>query len=158
MKSLLVGVFSSVGLLAATSAAAADPKVSAPIQAFVDSFNKGDLKTAAATHTADAIIIDEVAPYVWRGPNAVESWLGDLVKDSTVKNLTDPSVAISPATRELVSGDRAYVIVPAVYSFKDDGKPMREVAQMTFSLQKDAAGAWKINAWAWTGPDPSPAN
>lgn len=158
MKSLLVGLFCSMGLAAATDAAAADPQLAAPIQAFIDSFNKGDLKAAVATHTGDVAIVDEVAPHVWRGPGAVEAWAGDLAKDATAKGLTDQSVALSPATREVVSGDRAYVIVPAVYSFKDRGKAMREAAQMTFSLQKDAAGAWKINAWAWTGPEPSPAN
>ncbi|MDP3855676.1 nuclear transport factor 2 family protein [Phenylobacterium sp.] len=158
MKSLLVGLLCSIGLATATTAAAADARLAAPIGQFIDSFNKGDLKAAVATHMGDVAIVDEVAPFVWRGPGAVEAWAGDLAKDATAKGLTDQSVALSPATRELVSGDRAYVIVPAVYSFKDHGKPMREAAQMTFSLRKDAAGAWKINAWTWTGPDPSPAN
>ena len=50
------------------------------------------------------------------------------------------------------TSDRAYVVVPAVYSFKQRGAAMREAAQMTFVLKKSAAGSWLIDAWTWTGP------
>jgi len=56
-----------------------------------------------------------------------------------------------------VSGQTAYVVVAATYTFKQKGVAMREPAQMTFSLAKEAAG-WKIAGWTWTGPDPVPAN
>jgi hypothetical protein len=33
---------------------------------------------------------------------------------------------------------------------------MREEAQMTFVLEKEAGG-WMIHGWAWTGPKPKAA-
>jgi hypothetical protein len=58
------------------SVVAADDPVLQPILKFMDSFNKGDVAGAAATHAANAdlSITDEVAPYLWRGAKAFESW------------------------------------------------------------------------------------
>jgi hypothetical protein len=94
-----------------------------------------------------------VAPYVWHGPQAFEEWSAALGTDSEKKGITEQAVAISAPTREEVDGDRAYVIVPAVYTFKERGVAMREAAHMTFVLRKGADG-WLIHGWTWTGPKP----
>ena len=60
------------------------------------------------------------------------------------------------ATRSEIEGDVAYVIVPTVYNYKQDGKPTREEGQMTFVLHGSTAG-WKISAWTWTGVKPHAA-
>ena len=54
-------------------------------------------------------------------------------------------MTIRAPTRVEIEGDGAYVIVPAVYSFKEKGVPMRATAQMTFALKK-GAGGWLIHA------------
>jgi ketosteroid isomerase-like protein len=151
MKSLAI-VFAA---LLASPALAADPAVEAPIRTFLDSFNKGDVAAAAATHVSGGVtIVDEVAPYRW---SSFQDWLGALDKESKDGGLTDQSVtATGPIVRELVSGDSAYVILPVRYAFKARGKPMREDAQMTFVLSREAGG-WKIAGWTWTGPDPRPS-
>ncbi|MFN1222457.1 hypothetical protein, partial [Enterococcus faecium] len=64
-------------------------------------------------------------------------------------------VTISTPTREMITGDHAYVVVPAVYSFTQRGTKMAEQAQITFVLARGADG-WKITDWTWTGPNPSP--
>jgi len=50
---------------AVANAEAADPQLMAPIQKFIDSFNKGDLETAATTHAAgaDLTILAEAPPW-----------------------------------------------------------------------------------------------
>jgi hypothetical protein len=126
-----------------------------PIQTFIDSFNRGDAAAAAATHAAgaDLAIIDEFPPFLWQGPSAFQSWSADLDGDSKKRGITDQVVTISAPTREEESGDHAYVVVPAVYSYKERGVAMREAAQFVFALRKGADG-WKIHGWAWTGPKP----
>jgi hypothetical protein len=48
-----------------------------------------------------------------------------------------------------ITADRAYVVVPASYEFKKNGKPTKETGSMfTFALQKGEAG-WRITGWAW---------
>jgi hypothetical protein len=135
-----------------------DAELMAPIQKFVDSFNKGDAAGAAATHAAgaDLTIVDEVPPYLWRGPKAFYAWSADLESDAKKQGMTEPMVTLSAPTRTEKQSAEAYVIVPAVYSFKKGGAAMSEAAQMTFVLKKGSAG-WLIHAWAWTGPKPKPA-
>jgi ketosteroid isomerase-like protein len=142
-------------LTAPVSAQAPDPQVMAPIQKFIDAFNKGDMAGAASTHAAEAdlTIIDEVPPFLWRGPQAFKSWSADLDADSKKRGITEPSVTIKGATRTESSGDSVYVIVAALYSFKERGVSMRESAQMTFVLKKGPTG-WLIHGWTWTGPKP----
>ena len=155
MRRLTLGVIVCVFMGAAVSAQAPDAQVMAPIQKFIDSFNKGDAAGASATHAAVAelAIIDEVPPYVWRGAQAFKAWSGDLEANDKKAGITGQAVKISAPTRVETSGDQAYVVVPAVYTFKQGGVAMREAAQMTFVLKK-GVGGWLIHAWTWTGPKP----
>ena len=148
-----------VGMGSAVRAQATDPQLMAPITKFLDAFNKGDMAGAAATHAADAdvVIIDEVAPFLWRGAKALQTWAGDLDADAKKHGITDQKVTIGPATRVETDGTSAYVVVPSVYTFKQGGVAMRESAQMTFSLKK-GAGGWLIHGWTWTGPKPQKAS
>jgi len=157
MRTLILATLVAFAL-AVPASAQSDADLMAPIQKFVDNFNKGDVATAATTHAtgADLTIIDEVAPYVWRGPKAFMAWAGDLDADAKKNGITEPMVTVSKPTRIERSGDQAYVIVPAVYSFKLKGAAMREAAQMTVVLRRDASG-WLIHGWTWTGPKPKAA-
>jgi Domain of unknown function (DUF4440) len=147
-----------VGLGSAVQAQTPDPQVMAPINKFLETFNKGDMAGAAAVHAAqaDVVIIDEVAPFLWRGPQAFQAWAADLDRDAKKRGLTDQHVSLGAATRVETDGAGAYVVVPSVYTFKQAGVAMREAAQMTFMLKK-SAGAWLIHGWTWTGPKARPA-
>ena len=153
------GVLALLGsaLLAGSAIATPADDAAAPIAQFVAAFDKGDMKGAAAvSDSANLTIIDEVAPYVWKGSSALGDWAHDLIGGDAKAGVTGESVAISKPTRAEVDGDSAYVIVSAVYSFKDHGAPMSEPAQMTFAMHRGADG-WKIAAWTWTGPKATPA-
>jgi ketosteroid isomerase-like protein len=143
---------------APASAQTGDAEVTAPIRKFVDSFNTGDVAAAAATHaaTADLVIIDELPPYVWHGAKAFQAWSADLESDAKKNGITDPKVTLGAVTRIERSGDQSYVVIPAVYTFKQRGTSMREAAQITVVLKKGATG-WLIHGWTWTGPKPRPA-
>jgi hypothetical protein len=145
-------------LAAPASGQTAHAELMAPIQTFIDSFNKGDTVAAAATHTtgADLAIVDEVPPYFWQGSKAFQAWGADLESDAKKQGITNPMVTLSPPTRTESTGDQAYVVVPAVYTFNQRGAAMREAAQMTFVLKKSASG-WLIHGWTWTGPKPQAA-
>lgn len=153
MRYLTVGVLVYLCFGSAVQAQVTDPQVMAPITRFVAAFNKGDMAGAASTHAseADLVIIDEVSPFLWRGAQAFTTWAADLEADAKKHGMTDQKVTLSPATRVEMNGREAYVVVPAIYTFKEGGVAMRERAQMTFALKKAAAG-WLIHGWTWTGP------
>jgi hypothetical protein len=132
-------IFMAVSLAAVVTAQTA---VVAVIHQVVDGFNKGDMKIMAATCAEQTSILDEFPPHEWHGA-------GDYDADAKKNGITDGVVTISNPTHVDVAGDRAYVVVPANYSFKLKGKAAGETGSgITLALVKSAAG-WKITGWAW---------
>src|SRR5262249_40488046 len=135
--------------------AAAD--LMAPIRQFIDGFNKGDTKSAFAAYAnGDIMIVDEFAPHQWVGPHAAQDWAADYDKHAQTTGVTDGIVKYKSPTRTEISGDLAYVIVPTVYTYKQNGKPTAEEGQITCVLKLEG-GAWKIRGWTWSGVKPHPA-
>lgn len=150
---VLLGSIALLGLGTA-GAAAPDVQLMAPIHLFVDSVNKGDMKSAAATFSpASVTIVDDIAPHIWVGTNAFDTWIKALGAVNDSEGNTDPAVALGKPTREIVGSDSGYVVLPAVYTYKAKGIPMRESAQMVFALQK-AADGWQITGFSWVGTRP----
>ena len=143
----------AIGLMAfgqgATSSA--DQKaVMAVVNQFTDAFNKGDTKTAAATCAEQTSIIDEFPPHEWHGAGGCAKWMADYDADAKKNGITDGNVKLGTAKHVDVTGDRAYVVVPADYTYKMKGKPVKETASLlTVALQKSASG-WKITGWSWS--------
>lgn len=136
--------------VAAPALASERTEVMAPVHQFVDGFNKGDAKMALAACADQASIIDEFPPHEWHGTGACATWAKDFEADARKNGVTDGVVTIGSPRRVDITGDRAYVVVPAAYAYKVRGKPVSEKgATMTVALQKAAAG-WRITGWAWT--------
>jgi ketosteroid isomerase-like protein len=58
-------------------------------------------------------------------------------------------VALHEPMHNDVSGDSAYVVVPAAMTFKVGGKQVTQTgAVFTVALRKQAE-SWRIAAWAW---------
>jgi hypothetical protein len=122
----------------------------------VDSFNKGDMKTAAtAVAPAGMVIIDDTPPHVWAGSNAFVSWSNALEAADNAAGVTDDLETNGRPTRVVADADSGYVVLPAVYTFKQKGVAMREVAQIVYTLKK-GAGGWLITGFSWVGTRPKP--
>lgn len=156
MKKTIVALFACI--LLASAAMAADPgDVTAPIHQFIDGFNTGDTKSAYAAYaTGDITIIDEFPPHRWIGTHAAQEWAADYDKHATATGVSDGSVKYGAPTRTEIEGDVAYVVIPALYTYKEHGQPLAEEGQMTFALHAEAGG-WKIKGWTWSGVKPHPA-
>ena len=155
LSAALALVLAAASVSSSVRAAPVDDAV-ATVHQFIDAFDKGDMKAAAATHEADVAIIDEVGAHQWHGPGAFQAWAGDLMKDSAANGQTDEAVVLGKTVRAQVDGDTAYVVTEAAFNYKQHGAATTEPAQMVFALRKEAGG-WKIAAWAWTGGTPRPA-
>lgn len=141
-------------LLGPAALAAPADDMMKPIHQFIDGFNKGDTKMAYAAYApGNVAIIDEFAPHIWVGPKAPQAWAADFGKHATADGITDSVVAVGKPTRIEADGKTAYVVVPAVYTYKAKGKPMTEKADMTYALAK-AGGPWMITGWTWGGEAP----
>lgn len=123
--------------------------VLATVNQFVDSFNKGDLKTLLAACAEQTSILDEFPPHEWHGTGACAKWVSDFDADAKKNGITDGVVTLSEASHVDVTADRAYVVIPANYSFKQNGKLVSEAGSIiTLTLQKSAAD-WRITGWSW---------
>jgi hypothetical protein len=112
----------AVAVLAAGPVVASDKSdVLAPVHQFVDAFNKGDTKTAAAVCSDQTSIIDEFPPHEWHGAGACAKWMSDYDADAKKNGITDGVVTLSAPRHVDVTSDTAYVVVPANYEFKKKG-------------------------------------
>ena len=149
MPKVLV-VLAAVILAAAPNALAQQKDVMAPVHQFVDGFNKGDTKSALAACADETSIIDEFPPHEWHGAGACAKWADDYDANAKKDGITDGMVILGKPRHVDVTGDLAYVVVPANYRFKQKGKPVSEIGSMlTIALQKGPAG-WRMTAWTWT--------
>ncbi len=154
MRAMALGLLLGFGLAGACVAAPTEAELAAPVHAFFDAFDKGDMAGAAAAYAPGVItIVDELPPYIWQGPDALTAWAVDLGKDIQRRSLTEPKVTLGEVFRAESLGDKAYLIIPAVFAYKEGGNPRHSPARMTFTLVKGEAG-WKITSWTWTGPKP----
>ncbi|MEO7971444.1 MAG: nuclear transport factor 2 family protein [bacterium] len=141
-------------VLAAASIVAVDSKkeVMRPIHQFVDSLNKGDLKTMAAACAEQTSIIDEFPPHEWHGAGACSNWANDYNTDAQKNGITDGALKLGIPRHIDIAGDNAYVVVPANYTFKQKGKLVREIrATFTVALH-NGEGGWRITGWSWSKP------
>ena len=123
--------------------------VMAVVHQYADAIDKNDMKAALAACADQAVIVDDFAPHLWSGAGACGKWANDFDADNKKNKITDAKVTLGKARHADVTGDRAYVVVPASLTFKMDGKAMQEPNSVwTFVLQK-SGGSWRITAWAW---------
>jgi ketosteroid isomerase-like protein len=147
MIAMAVSVLVAGPLLAVETVEQAE--VMAVVRLTNDAFNKGDTKTVFAYSTDEMSIIDEIPPYEWHGPGAFAKWFADYGVNAKKEGITDGVVTLGKTKHVDVSGDHAYAVVNATYTWKQNGKPQKEAAIWTFSLLKTKDG-WRITGWAWS--------
>lgn len=103
---------------------------------------------SAATCDDDAAVIDDIPPYEWHGPGACSRWQKDADAFNQKEGIKDSVGTIGKPKQLMLSGDRAYVVLPATFAVTQKGKRVTETATSTLVLRKTAAG-WRITAWTW---------
>jgi len=135
-------------LFAVPAFASDETDIMAVINQMNDAMNKNDAKAAGSAYTASAAIIDEFPPHFWSGGNVFDAWNNDFATFAKKQGDSDPWVTTQKALHVSVDGDRAYAVVPAVFTFKEHGKKMTEHGLWTFAMHKSGS-EWKIAGWAW---------
>ena len=122
----------------------------AAVGQYIDAFNNGDPEVMAATFDSPGSILDGMAPHLWQGPTATEDWYRDVLAEGELHDASGYFVTLDQPLHENVTGDSAYVVVPATMTFTVDGKKVTQTgAVFTVALRQRTDG-WRIAAWAWT--------
>jgi len=149
MKRILL-VLAACILGRSSPAVAQQEDVMAAVNRFGMGYNKGDVKMMNSACAEQTSIVDEFPPHEWHGAGACATWFKDYGTDAQKNGITEGQVTLGKPSHVDVTGDRAYVVVPASYTFKMKGAPMKEVgASLTIALRKDKSG-WRITGWTWT--------
>jgi len=126
---------------------ATDPLAS--VQQYIDAFNKGDRDGMSAAFAVPGSILDGMAPHLWLGSTAAQDWYRDVLIEGEQHGASDYFVTIGEPLHNNITGDSAYVVVPATMKFKVQGQEILQIgATFTVALRKLDEG-WRIAAWAW---------
>jgi len=121
----------------------------AAIDQYMDAFNKGDGKAMAATFAVSGSILDGMAPHVWQGPTATQDWYRDVLIEGEQHGASDYFVTLGEPLHNNITGDSAYVVVPATMKFKVQSQEILQTGAMCSVALRKLAEGWRIAAWAW---------
>jgi ketosteroid isomerase-like protein len=123
------------------------------VRQYVEAFNKGDEGAMVATCANPASILDGLAPHVWQGPTACQDWYRDALAAGEREGASNYLVTLGEPRHVDISGDRAYVVVPATMTFKVHNKNVTQSGSTFTVALRQFGDRWRITAWAWAqGP------
>jgi SnoaL-like domain len=119
------------------------------VRKIVKDWANNDIEADRRYLSPSIVLIDSTAPYFFQGPTAVSDWLKSYAAEVNANDIKDPWQTLGKPTDVEVDGPHAYVSFPAVYGFKQHGKPFRENATVTVAMQKPDKD-WSIVSWTWS--------
>jgi ketosteroid isomerase-like protein len=136
---------------------ATDPM--ATVRNYIDAFNRGDANAMAAAFAPQSSILDGISPTLMARTS--QDWYRDVLAEGKQHGASGYRVTLDEPRHANVTGDAAYVVVPATMTFDLQGRQVTQTgALFTVALRRLAEG-WRIAAWAWAkgcqalAPDPS---
>ena len=147
MRAILIALAFVLAIAPAGAAPTGGPM--SAVQQFVNGLNTGNTKSALAVCASPAQIIDDFPPHLWSGPTACADWLAAFNADTKKHGIDPGPVTLGTPWHVKVTGDRAYVVVPATYKYTLHGKPVVESGSVLTVALKETRSGWRIAAWAW---------
>jgi hypothetical protein len=155
-KFLVAGLFlgalvATVSLSIGSAFASYQSDVLKRMQQTIDEANQNiDPAKLAENFAPSVVLVDDLAPFVFTGApeQAIGTWAKAYAADSEQNGISDFSMQLLKARDIEVIDDHAYIVVPAVYRFKQHGKPARIRGTITATLEK-VEEKWLISTWAW---------
>ena len=126
-----------------------DPSVMATVTAALDAGQSGDIRTLRDQYAPGCVFIDEFAPFLWDGPNAIDGYFASGARMYRETQHQDGKTTIKPPSFIYVSGDRAFVVEPLSGTATVRGAPYVQQGSFAFTLAR-AEGRWRITSQTWT--------
>ncbi len=125
---------------------APDDAMMVPVRAVADFMATLDDAHLEGVFGNDVIIIENFAPYVFRGPDAVARWRVGF--RAHAETLADLKAAFGPPQDFSRDGDRAYFVLPTAWTGRTRGKAFAEDGAWAFVLAEDGP-RWRMVSYAW---------
>lgn len=146
---VLTAVLVSFSVAAPAPAATDATAAMAVLNNAVAAFNRGDAGGWTATCAPGAVVIDDFPPHAWSGASACSDWWSAFEAFSKTNHMTAGVVTLGKPSRVAVTGSKAYIVCPASFTFRQNGKPAHQSGIFTIAMSK-TSGHWLMTGWAWT--------
>ena len=128
--------------------------ISAAIAAMVDAVNKGEFAVASAHFASEVVIVEDLAPFRWEGPDAVSQWLAAMGANAAKHDLHAITMTLARTVRMMVEDDRAYAVCLGELEYTRASGKLTALGHLTFTLAR--RGGWLIETLVWSGPETAP--
>ena len=153
MRYRSLALFLAVAMFFPVSAGAASgsqqDRIMATARQFINGVNSGNLASSVAACASPAWIIDDFPPHEWQGPTACADWARAFQQSAKEADITDNNITLAAPWHIDVTGDRAYVVIPTRYTYKQQGKSMVENGSIFTMVMRRLPAGWRISSWAW---------
>ena len=127
--------------------------VTTAVTGMVAAVNRIDMPAARAWFTDNAVIVEDIAPYRWEGPNAVEGWLAAMAGSAQRLGVDAISMTLGDPVRIDVEGDSAYALFAGSLTMRTAVDHYLAEGLLTLTLST-CGDRWLIDTLAWSGPNP----
>jgi hypothetical protein len=140
-----------IGFLAGAAQASEQPSAAMmePVRglvSFMSTLSRGAQPTVFARR--GVCIIENFAPYMFCGLQAVASWSAGFRSHAAADGLADLKAAFGEANDFSQSGNRVYFSLPTTWTGIAAGKHFEEHGAWSFVLMQEGA-AWRILGYGW---------
>ncbi|MGH6873248.1 MAG: nuclear transport factor 2 family protein [Rhizomicrobium sp.] len=125
---------------------APDDAMMAPVRAVAGFMATLDDARLADCFADDVVIVENFAPYVFRGSHAVARWKEGFREHAVSLSALD--VTFGPAQDFDSDGVTAYFVLPTMWKGAANGHAFEEHGGWAFVLKR-ADTRWKLTAYAW---------
>jgi ketosteroid isomerase-like protein len=152
IRRMLISVAAMASLTGSARAAQTsgpNAAVTATIDAAMAAGVSGDIRAMRDRYAPDCTFIDEFAPFLWSGPDAIDAYLmagGRMYQETQHR---DGKTTFLPPAFIYVLGDRAFVVEPLRGTAMVRGRPYSQQGAYAFTLAR-IDGRWKITSQTWT--------
>jgi hypothetical protein len=125
-----------------------DPALLAPIEKVACFLETGDEALLSAFATQGVVILENFAPHLFEGPDAVKRWSQKIMawhkppSDLVLKHRFGPPQDLS------VQDDSAFVSLPTHWTVSQNGGSFEEDGGWAFMLVKEA-DEWRVRCYGW---------
>ena len=111
--------------------------------------NTNDASAFAGLYTNDAIVVDEIPPFIWRGAAAGSSWWHAVATVAEKMKMTHLRAIDIRVSEFKATATDAYLVEPMTVTAIANGKPFSEPGTTTYTFH-NAGGSWLISSQVWT--------
>ncbi len=149
LVSIAAATLAALATPAAAQASGPDPEVMATVHAALGAGLSGDIRRLRDQYAPGCTFIDEFAPFLWAGPNAIDGYFASGARMYQETQHGEGETTVAPPAFIYVSGDRAFVVEPLSGTATVRGRPYAQRGSFAFTLAR-TDGRWRITSQTWT--------